>query len=105
MSSLQQLLDEDRRLVILRCLSEAHDYALNESLIEKMLARLRLGVVGRDVVRAHLAWLETHGLVTVDKLEMGGGGTITLWVGKLTRTGLEVAQGRPWPGVARPSPG
>jgi DNA-binding transcriptional ArsR family regulator len=100
--SLQALLDEDRRLVILRCLSEAHDYSLNETLVERMLARLRLGVVGRDVLRAHLAWLETHGLVTVEKLDAGGE---MLWIGKLTRTGLEVAQGRPWPGVARPAPG
>ena len=100
--NLQQLLDEDRRLVILRCLSEAHDYALNESLVEKMLVRLRLGVVGRDVVRAHMQWLETHGLVTVERLEMGTGAE--LWVAKLTKTGAEVAGGRPWPGVARPSP-
>jgi hypothetical protein len=103
MSTLQQLLDEDRRLVVLRCLSEAHDYSLNESLVEKMLNRLRLGVVGRDVVRAHLAWLETHGLVSVEKMDAGGGKE--LWVGKLTKTGQEVAQGRPWPGVARPAPG
>lgn len=100
--SLQQLLDEDRRLVILRCLSEAHDYSLNESLIEKMLSRLRLGIIGRDLVRAHLAWLEAHGLVTIEKLEVGTGRE--LWVGKLSKTGQEVAQGRPWPGIARPSP-
>lgn len=100
--SLQQLLDEDRRLVILRCLSEAHDYSLNESLIERMLVRLRVGVPGRDIVRAHLAWLEQHGLVSVERMEMGG--ARELWVGKLTKAGQEVAQGRPWPGVARPSP-
>jgi DNA-binding transcriptional ArsR family regulator len=100
--SLQQLLDEDRRLVILKCLSEAHDYALNEGLVERMLARLRLGVVGHDVLRAHLAWLEQHGLVTVEKLQDAGR---ELWIGKLTKAGLEVAQGRPWPGIARPAPG
>lgn len=102
MSSLQELLDEDRRLVVLRCLSEAHDYSLNESLVEKMLQRLRLGIVGRDIVRALLSWLEQHGLVKVERLEMDGGKA--LWVAKLTKTGLEVAQGRQWPGVARPSP-
>lgn len=101
--SLQQLLDEDRRLVVLRILSEADDYSLNESLVEKLLARFRLGIVGRDLVRAHLAWLEGHGLVTVDRIEVGNGRD--LWIGKLTKTGLEVSQGRPWPGVARPSPG
>jgi DNA-binding transcriptional ArsR family regulator len=100
--SLQQLLDEDRRLVILRCLAEAHDYSLNESLLERMLQRLRLGIVGRDIVRAHLAWLEQHGLVALDKMEVGTGRE--LWIGKLTKTGAEVAQGRPWPGIARPSP-
>ena len=102
MSELQKLLDEDRRLVVLRLLAEAHDYALNESILEKGLQRLRLGVVGRDIVRAHLAWLEQHGLVSVERMEMGG--ARELWVGKLTKTGQEVAQGRPWPGVARPSP-
>lgn len=101
-ASLQQLLDEDRRLVILRCLSEAHDYSLNESLLERMLVRLRLGVVGRDIVRAHLAWLEAHGLLTLDKLEVAT--TRELWVAQLTKPGQEVAQGRPWPGIARPSP-
>jgi hypothetical protein len=100
--SLQRLLDEDRRLVILRILSEAHDYSLNESLIERMLAHLRLGVVGRDVLRAHLVWLETHALVALEKLDLNS--TKELWVAKLTKTGQEVAQGRPWPGIARPSP-
>jgi hypothetical protein len=100
--SLQELMNEDRRLVILRCLSEAHDYALNETLIERLLARLRLGAVGRDLVRGHLAWLEMQGLVSLDKLEFHA--TKDLWVAQLTKQGQEVAQGLPWPGVARPSP-
>jgi hypothetical protein len=100
--SLQQLLDEDRRLVILRCLSEAHGFTLNENLLEKLLQRLRLGIVGRDVLRAHLAWLSEHGLLTVEHLPVGDGSD--LWAATLTRMGHDVAKGRPWPGVARPSP-
>jgi DNA-binding transcriptional ArsR family regulator len=100
--SLQKLMDEDRRLVILRILSEAHDYSLNESLIERALAHFRLGVVGRDLLRAHLAWLQEHGLVKLERLDLNS--EKELWVAKLTKTGQEVAQGRPWPGIARPSP-
>ena len=100
--SLQQLLDEDRRLVVLQCLSEANDYALNESLIERMLNTFRVGIVGRDIVRGHLTWLAQNGLVTIEHLDKAP--AAVLWVGKLTKLGLEVAQGRPWPGVARPNP-
>jgi hypothetical protein len=100
--SLQRLLDEDRRLVVLQCLSEANDYALNESLIERMLNTFRVGIVGRDIVRGHLTWLSQAGLATIEHLDMPPAGT--MWVGKLTKLGLEVAQGRPWPGVARPNP-
>jgi hypothetical protein len=100
--SLQTLLDEDRRLVVLRCLSEAHDYSLNESLLGKLLERQRLGLVGRDVMRGHLHWLEEQRLVKVERLDVGEQGK-QLWVAKLTTTGQEVAKGRPWPGVGRPS--
>lgn len=100
--SLQQTMDEDRRLVILRCLSEAHEYSLNESVIEKEVRRLRIGNVDRDLVRADMAWLETHSLVSVDKLAAGT--SRELWAATLTKMGAAVARGRPWPGVARPSP-
>lgn len=100
--SLQQLIDEDRRLVILRSLAEAHDYSLNESLIEKMLARLRLGIVGRDVLRGQITWLEQQGLVRIERLDLNS--ERELWVAQLTKLGGEVAGGRPWPGIARPSP-
>lgn len=100
--SLQRLLDEDRRLVILRCLSEAHDYQLNESLLGRMVETLCLGIIGHDVLRGHLQWLSDQGLLSVEPIDMGGGKQ--LWTAKLTKLGAEVARGRPWPGIARPSP-
>lgn len=100
--SMQDLLDQERRLVILRSLSEMDDYSLNESLLGKMVARYCTGVVGADVLRAYLQWLETHSLLKLEQLPLPGG--THLWVAKLTRTGAEVVRGRPWPGIARPSP-
>ena len=100
--SFGELMEEDRRLVVLRALQEAPDYSLNESLIRKVLETLRLGVVGRDQVRSLLTWLADNGLVRVERVEVGG--TPELWVATVTATGAEVARGRIWPGVARPSP-
>jgi hypothetical protein len=102
--SLREIIDEDRRLVILRLLEEADGYSLNEELIEKSLARIGVLAQGRDIVRGHLAWLDQQRLVTLDRLPMGGGAR-ELWVAKATKLGTEVAGGRPWPGVARPLPG
>ena len=100
--SFRQALDEDRRLVILQCLGQADGFALNENLLEKMVQRLRLGIIGRDLLRAHLNWLDQHGLVTIEHLPVGNG--TDLWAATLTRAGHEVAKGREHPGVARPEP-
>lgn len=100
--NLQTLLDEDRRQTILRILRDSPDYALNEDLIIRALKHLRLGVPGFDVMRGHLAWLEQNGLVKLERLEVQGQ---QLWVATATRLGIEVAEGRLYPGVARPAPG
>lgn len=100
--SLNQIIDEDRRLVILRLLEQAEQYSLNEALIEKSLARVGVLAQGRDIVRGHLNWLEQNGLVRVEQLPLDGGKQ--LWVAHATKLGTEVAKGRTWPGVARPSP-
>lgn len=100
--SLRDIFDADRRLVILRLLEEAQGYSLNEAVLEKSLAAVGVLAMGRDVVRGQLAWLEQQGLVTIEKLSLDRGGD--LWVARATKLGTEVAGGRPWPGVARPSP-
>lgn len=100
--SFAELLEEDRRLVVLRALQEASDYSLNESLLRKVVETVRLGVVGRDQMRSLLTWLADNGLVRVERIGLGE--TPELWVATVTALGAEVARGRVWPGVARPSP-
>lgn len=98
--TLVDVLREDRRLVILRTLSEDIDYALNTSILQTVLASYGHGV-SRDVVDADVQWLAEAGLVTVDTL--AGGRVI---VATLTGRGLDVAAGRArHPGVCRPRPG
>lgn len=95
---LQTIQREDRRLVILRYLSEDDDYSLNDSMLDKCLAGIGHGV-SRDVLRSDLAWLAEQGLVTAD--EVGA-----ILVATLTARGDDVAKGRAVvPGVARPRPG
>ena len=101
--SLREIMDADRRLVVLRLLEEAQGYALNEAVLEKSLAHVGVLATGRDIVRGHLAWLDQQGLVTIERLALDGAAK-DLWVAHATKLGTEVAKGRPWPGVARPSP-
>lgn len=101
-SSLAELLHEDRRLVILRALNEVDDKSLNECLIERVLGRVRLGIVDRDMVRGYLTWLEQQGLVTIQKLD-GGAVPGELWTATATKRGQAVARGLSHPGVAHPN--
>lgn len=96
--SLQQLLDEDRRLVVLRCLDEADGGELNEQLLARFVQHFRTGVIGPDVLRGHLKWLSDQSLLRLDELDRPNGAK--LWVAKLTPLGRGVARGRKWPGVA-----
>jgi DNA-binding transcriptional ArsR family regulator len=93
------LLAEDRRLVILRALAEDHDYALNDGVLKRALTSLGHHV-SRDMLRADLTWLKDHRLITLRELDDGG-----IWVATATEDGVDVARGRPHPGVARPMPG
>ncbi len=93
------LLAEDRRLVILRALAEDHDYALNDAVLKRALASLG-HEVSRDMLRADLQWLADQRLITLRELDHGA-----IWVARATEDGVDVARGRPHPGVARPMPG
>ena len=96
-SAFARLQREDRRLVILRFLSEEPDYRLNVSLLQDALEVMG-HVVGRDVIVADGSWLEETGLITTESV-----GTVRLF--KLTERGADVARGRSFvPGVKRPAP-
>jgi hypothetical protein len=97
MSSYVRLLEEDRRLTILKLLAEAGDYKANHFLVHTALDGFG-HTVSMDRLKADLAWLDEQGLITVS--EIGG-----VKVAQLTDRGLDVAAGRVMhPGVKRPRP-
>jgi hypothetical protein len=96
--SLTSILAEDRRLAILLTLMEASGYELNEDALKQVL-RLLAHVVTQDVLRGDLSWLSEQGLVRVEKIPVTSG---ELWIAHLTGNGQDVANGAPYPGIARP---
>lgn len=88
-------LTEDRRLVILRVLSDLPGYKANSTVLT--LALDSFGhTVSRDYTRGQIAWLAEQGLVSVEDL-----GPVLLVT--LTERGMDVARGAfVFPGVARP---
>lgn len=100
MTSLSETLAKDRRLVILRLLSEVPGYALSASMLTKAVRSMRHAVYD-DTIAADLVMLEQHNLVTREEEPHNGK---TLVFATLTRFGLEVANGRPHPMVDQPSP-
>lgn len=97
---LREIMAQDRRLAILRFLSEAEGYALNASVLTTAVAGIK-HMAFRDVIESDLADLERWQLVTLEKIGMPSG---SLVCATLTVKGLEVAQGRTHPNVARPKP-
>ena len=97
MINFEELLNEDRRLVILRCLSEDSGYDLNESVLQSMLEAIGHNA-SRDRIRTDLKWLEEQGLVDLREI-------VSVQVATLTARGLDVAHGKVVvPGVKRPGP-
>ncbi|GKX57626.1 hypothetical protein SOASR030_37380 [Leminorella grimontii] len=91
---LKHLLDEDRRLVLLRSISDCGGKA-NESILQTCLDSYG-HYVSRDEVRRHLSWLDENRLVSLS--DVGG-----CMVASLTRRGTDVGEGRVRvPGVKRP---
>lgn len=98
--SYRDLVDADRRLVILGLLLEDGGHG-NERVIEAGLEALghRVGL-DRASVRGHLTFLETAGLITTDMFRD------TIMVAHITERGVKVARGHiTADGVARPQPG
>lgn len=100
MSSLSETFAKDRRLVILRLLSEQDGYSLSASMLTKAVRELRHAVYD-DTIAADLVMLDQHTLITREEERHG---TKTLVFATLTRLGLDVARGRPHPMVDQPSP-
>ncbi len=97
MSAFENLLNEDRRLAILRLLSEDAGVSLNESVLQSCLSALG-HTVSRDRVRTDMEWLREQGLVTIQEV-------VSVKVATLTGRGEDAAQGKTViPGVKRPRP-
>ena len=88
----------DRRLLILRALSQAHKYTAAARLLRSFLDSLGRPV-SADLLAHDLAWLAEMGLITLAGLGQETAAT-------LLPRGLDVAEGRTVvPGVRRPEPG
>ena len=97
MNAYTELLDSDRRLVILRSLEEDAGYTLNESVLHSILEAMGHRV-SRDRVRTDMEWLAEQGLVTTHEV-------VSVKVATITGRGADVACGRATvPGVKRPRP-
>ncbi|RPE81834.1 ArsR family transcriptional regulator [Vulcaniibacterium tengchongense] len=98
MKTFAERLREDRRLVLLRILSEQKGYFANSSQLHAGLHFLGVAA-DRDDVHTDLHWLADQGLMTLSQPVPG------VDVATLTTRGLSVAQGYTLvPGVSRPSP-
>lgn len=95
--SLKQLLQQDRRLVMLRILKESAGYTANESILDAGLDAYG-HKVSRDIVNNELAWLAEMDLITLDNLADTN-------IAKITQRGIDVAEGQAnVQGVKRPKP-
>lgn len=91
-------LREDRRLVLLRLLSEQNGYRANASVLHAGLHALAVAA-SRDDVRTDLHWLQDQSLVRLSEPVSG------VLAAELTARGHDVATGLAVvPGVNRPSP-
>lgn len=97
--TLAETFAKDRRLVILRLLSEQDQKSLSSTMLTKAVAALRHSVYD-DTIAADLALLGQHGLVTLETETLNGK---RLNFATLTQLGGEVARGRPHPMVDQPS--
>src|SRR3546814_17852544 len=91
---MQDILNEDRRLAILRVLEGDTDYTVNESVMKTAPDALAHGV-SRDQVRGDFALLAEQGLVTVGvvagfgNVEQGPGRGVEVATGGKTHQGVK----------------
>jgi hypothetical protein len=93
------IVNEDRRLALLRVLSEQPSREMNSSNLDTWLRHIRTPGSRAETMLA-LRWLAAEGLITLAPVA----GLESLHVATLTAAGLDVAQGRDvYEGVSRPS--
>ncbi|BDA59735.1 VpaChn25_0724 family phage protein [Shewanella xiamenensis] len=101
--AMQQIINEHQRLVVLRLLTEAGAFALNESILQDGLIAYGLDI-SRDSLKVQLAWLAEQGLIKTELV--GNPLQKQLTTATLTGRGQDVAAGRATvPGVKRPRAG
>jgi hypothetical protein len=94
-----RIMTEDRRLVCLRFLSEVPGYRLNLIVLRDAVATQGHDVT-REILAADAVWLESMGLLTIER--QGD----EVWLARLTPRGKSVATGsEKVPGVKAPEPG
>lgn len=97
-TSFAERLREDRRLVLLRLLSEQNAYRTNSSILHMGLHHLGVAA-SRDDVMTDLAWLRDQGLLHLENA------ADAVLVATLTVRGFDVANGDAVvPGISRPHP-
>lgn len=97
MSKYTEMINEDRRLVLLQALAQSPDYALRETVLVRLLAGERLAI-GTDALRAELRWLADRGLVDIEFHD-------EVQAARITVRGIDVANGHVLvDGIARPRP-
>lgn len=98
MSTLADLMTEERRLQLLRLLAESNAYTASVDVLHMVLGQMGLGV-SHDRLGTELEWLAEQGLVLLKRI--GAVAAVEVSV-----RGLDVARGLARvPGVARPQPG
>lgn len=98
MKSFAERLREDRRLVLLRLLSEQAAYRANSSVLHAGLYHLGVAAT-RDDINTDLNWLQEQGYISLTLAVEG------VYVATLSARGRDVVEGTAVvPGVSRPSP-
>ncbi len=96
--SFADVLQEDRRLVLLKALAASSGYRAAQFVLVRYCEQFG-HTMSQDVARTDLAWLREQGLIKLDEPD-------GVYVATLTARGLDVCSGRAEvPGVARPMPG
>jgi Fe2+ or Zn2+ uptake regulation protein len=97
MNRIAELFRENRRLAILRFLSQTPDYAASDDVLCQALESVTL-MAGYDTVRADLVWLDEQGLLETNEIA-------DIMTARINKRGVDVAAGRSRvPGVKRPGP-
>lgn len=90
---MQDVLDQDQRLCLLRSLNDCKGNA-NDSVLQDCLD-LYGHKLSRDVIKTHLSWLEEQGVVSLQDLS-------GCFVANLTQRGYDHIEGRSTvPGIKR----